>query len=440
MFDIFVMDMGGNDSNVRALCERFPHARVVRYYDTHLDTLRRCANRARTRFFWAVSSCCDYQDFDFDYQAVPWESTQLHCWHSDDQKFGDTFLVNTDEFKKQSQIELLEWYRDVNWHRPGVPRLDFPTVVYRSDDLVETIKNTEISSPYVLLTRQDQTGPVSAPCLWRNRDVHSYNRSNSTVLIPREIKRFLSSQVYDYPYISRHKDDFFEEKSLDVAYVSNGESESQRWYDNLRSVLANRPNRLFRVDGVQGRTQALRTAAERSQTPWVFVVTGKVEILPSFDFEWQPDYLQQPKHYIFHSRNPINGLEYGHMGMVAYNRTLAMGTTDPGLDFTLSRPHQVVPVLAGIAHFNADPEMTWRTAFREVIKLQHSVQQNQDVESQYRLNQWLTHAEGRNAEWSLRGAADAVRYYINVLGDLDLLMLSYHWDWLHQQFQELYSH
>ena len=33
MFDIFIMDMGGNADNVQTLTERFPHAKVVRYYE-----------------------------------------------------------------------------------------------------------------------------------------------------------------------------------------------------------------------------------------------------------------------------------------------------------------------------------------------------------------------------------------------------------------------
>ena len=39
MYDIFIMDLGGHNDNVQGLVERFPHAKVVRYYDNHLDTL-----------------------------------------------------------------------------------------------------------------------------------------------------------------------------------------------------------------------------------------------------------------------------------------------------------------------------------------------------------------------------------------------------------------
>ena len=93
------------------------------------------------------------------------------------------------------------------------------------------------------------------------------------------------------------------------------------------------------------------------------------QVVKEFDWLWQPDHLQEPKHYIFNALNPVNGLEYGHMGIIAYNKSLVLDTHESGLDFTLSQAHEVVPILSGIAHFNQSPWMTWRTAFREVVKL-----------------------------------------------------------------------
>ena len=136
MYDIFIMDMGGHDDNVRHLQTLYPHSRVVRYYDNHLDTLKRCISRARTPYAWIISSCCSYWDFDFDYRATPWESTQLHCWASGTEKFGDTFLVNVKEFEKQKDIPLLEWYKDVNWHSDGVPRLPWPLLETPTEDKI----------------------------------------------------------------------------------------------------------------------------------------------------------------------------------------------------------------------------------------------------------------------------------------------------------------
>ena len=116
------------------------------------------------------------------------------------------------------------------------------------------------------------------------------------------------------------------------------------------------------------------------------------------------------------------------------NRQLVLETVESGLDFTLSQPHAVVPELSAIAYFNADPWMTWRTAFREVVKLKQFMSVSPTVETEYRLKQWLTVAEGDNADWCLRGAADAVDYYNEVEGEYDKLMLSFDWPWLRERF------
>lgn len=436
MFDIFVMDMGGNSDNVRKLTERFPHAKIVRYYDNHLDTIKRCVTRSRTKFCWVISSCCDYTDFNFEYRAVPWEEYQLHCWHSDHEKFGDTFLINVAEFEKQKDIPLLEWYKEVNWHYPGVPRIKVPVVTYITDDLVDVVQATQFDTPYILFKRDIDSDVAFAPILWKDRAVHTFNRANSVSLVPREISAHLKSQIYDYPYVMKEKDWFLGDKLLDIIYISNGEPDADKWFNHLQRVCGNRAKRVMNVDG---RAEAYKAAARLSETDWFFTVFAKLEANPKFDWTWQPDYLQEPKHYIFNSRNPVNGLEYGHMGIIAYNKHLVLDTHESGLDFTLSKPHAVVPVLSATAHYNTTPELTWRTAFREVIKLKDDVIKSGSIESQHRLDIWLSEATGKHANWSLLGAQDAVMYYEDVNGEYDKLMLSFEWAWLKEYYASKYS-
>ena len=173
---------------------------------------------------------------------------------------------------------------------------------------------------------------------------------------------------------------------------------------------------------------AYHAAAQASHTPWFFAVFAKLKINADFDWEWQPDRMQQPKHYIFHARNPINGLEYGHQAMIAYNKQLVLANTGQGLDFTLDQPHEVVPILSGTALYTDSPWMAWRTAFREVIKLKASLP---DVESEYRLNKWLDiNSNEADPQWSRLGAEDAEEYYNSVNGDFAELRKSYDWAWL----------
>ena len=430
--------MGGHDENVQNLQTLLPHAQVVRYYDNHLDTIRRCIAKARTPSIWVISSCCSYFDFDFDYRAKPWEAYQIHCWASGDQKFGDTFLINVEEFLKQKDIELLEWYKDVNWHSDGVKRLPWPTVYYETDNLVEVVSATKFDTPYVWFKNPPNAHKQISDgvCLWteKQRNLVSFSKGNQLILAPKNVKTHIKTQLYDYPYIDKQQP--FNDQNLDVIYISNGEPEAERWYTHLAQTCG---RSVKRVIDVNGRSQAYKAAAELSSTPWFFTVFAKLEVNPDFDWTWQPDYLQEPKHYIFHSRNPVNGLEYGHMGVIAYNKKLVLDTDSPALDFTLSKAHAVVPVVSAVAHYNTTPELTWRTAFREAIKLKDDVEKTGSIESTYRLDIWLTQADGDYAKWSLQGAADAVDYYDKVNGDYTELMRSFEWDWLKEYYSNRHS-
>ena len=432
MYDIFIIDMGGHDANVQNLQTRFPHSRVVRYYDNHLDTVKRCVARSRTSYCWIIASCCDYADFDFDYRAVPWEAYQLHCWHSGYEKFGDTFLVNVAEFEKQKDIPLLEWYKEVNWHYPGVPRLPWPVLETATEDITTELKLYKFDAPYVWINQQIDFHPP----LWSNRAFYSFNNAGSISIAPRDIQAHLGKQIYDYPYIIKQKQEYLTPNLLDIIYISNGEPDAERWYEHLVKICG---REVKRVKDVTGRALAYKAAAELSSTPWFFTVFAKLEVVEDFDWRWQPDWLQEPKHYIFHSRNPVNGLEYGHMGVIAYNKQLVLETDDWGLDFTLSRAHAVVPRVSAIAHYNTTPELTWRTAFREVLKLSDDVEKTGSVESTYRMDTWLTVADGDHAEFSLLGAADAVDYYNKVNGDYMELMRSFEWSWLQEYYANRYS-
>jgi hypothetical protein len=432
MYDMFIMDMGGHNENVQNLQTLFPHARVVRYYDNHLDTIKRCVARCRTPYAWVISSCCSYFDFDFSYRAKPWEAYQIHCWASGDQKFGDTFLIPVEEFRQQQDIELLEWYKDINWHSDGVMRLPWPLLETTSEDVTTELKQYKSDAPYVWINEAVDFHPP----LWNKRAFYSFNDAGSISIAPRDIQAHLVSQIYDYPYIIKQKPAYLTPNLLDIIYISNGEPEADRWYEHLINTCG-RP--VKRVTNVDGRALAYKAAAELSSTPWFFTVFAKLEVVPEFDWTWQPDWLQEPKHYIFNSRNPVNGLEYGHMGVIAYNKGLVLETDDWGLDFTLSRAHAVVPKVSAVAHYNTTPELTWRTAFREVIKLKDDVEKTGSVESAYRLDTWLTIGDGDYAEFSILGAADAVEYYNKVKGDYTELMRSFEWAWLREYYSSKYS-
>jgi len=145
--------------------------------------------------------------------------------------------------------------------------------------------------------------------------------------------------------------------------------------------------------------------------------------------------MKNPCHYIFNCKNPVNDLEYGHGAVLLYNKKLVLETKDPGLDFTLSKPHDWVPQLSAINHFNESPWLAWRTAFREVVKL---CQYKPTVESKFRLKKWCQLGKGENADWVYKGAIDGKEFYEKNSDNYDKLMLSYNFEWLKQYYESKY--
>jgi hypothetical protein len=419
---------------------------LTRFVDNYLDTFKRIMNTAQTEYVWIVNSICNYSTFDFTWEPEPWQKEMIHVFPSGTQDRGDTFYIHVESFKKQMiELELLDWFNVINYCSDQcVDRFNEPLVYYNHDNLVEEVKKYKFETPYALFTNQKDLEMIGAPCLWteKDRSIQRVSESGATCLVPRDVKKYVKTQLYDYPYLENSAYRVVDQTPLDIVYISNGEPDAEKWFEQLRYSLHYSPAsgpvvRLKRVQNVKGRKEAYQAAAEQSNTPWFFAVFAKLEINPNFDWGWQPDYYQEPKHYIFNAHNLVNGLEYGHMGMIAYNKKLVLENNNPGIDFTLSQPHESVPKLSGIAHFNQDAWTTWRTAFREVLKLKLFQETAPTLENEHRLNTWLTKAKGNFATWSIKGAQDAVNYYNEVEGNLEKLQLSFEWEWLQNRYNSL---
>lgn len=407
----------------------------VRYIDSYLGTIRRALTKVSVEYCWITADVCDYTEFDFTWHPSEWQLEMLHVFPSDDQKFGDTFYVHIPSFlEKTKNLKILEWFETLHFIEDTcVPRLPMPAVKYDTDSVVPAVWAHEFTSPLVQFYR-DEIVFEPAIALWqeRTKTVTPLSKGSTSVIIPRECKNYLKSQIYDYPYIDKTWMNSRDGTPLDIIFMSNGEPGADNNFEWLSTRVENLEiNRLIRVDGVKGRVASQHACAHAATTDWYFVVPAKLHINFDFDWTWQPDRLQQPKHYIFHAKNPVNGLVYGHMATVAYNKKLVLATEGRGLDFTMEQPHEVVPIISGTAHYNYSASMAWRTAFREVIKLKAALP---DIEAEYRLSRWLSpldlHPVDRNAQYSVYGAEDAVEYYEAVNGDMEQLMKSYEWEWL----------
>jgi hypothetical protein len=442
LYDIVMIDHGNNGNQLNTIKDKTGRdAEIVKYNRSYLQTFKSMLKDIQTKkehYLWVCSSICDYENFDFSYICDPYAKDQLHVFPSDKQKFGDTFLIDVNKFKSLiDDMIMMEDYEKVNYNQhQRVKRLPAPTIITKDDTHVTNI-HTDFDWPYATFVTEDNKGldvidsePIS---LWTpdTKNILITSTGATRIIVPKEAKDYVENELYDYPYISRSKS-LVQSQPLDIVFLSNGETGADENYEHLLKVTKGLHNRVVRVDRVNGRVQAYHAAAKASETPWMFTVFAKLKVNDKFDWAWQPDRLQVPKHYIFHATNPVNGLEYGHQAMIAYNKKITLANTGTGLDFTLDNEHEVVELNSGIAVYNTDEWSTWRTAFREALKLRAD---NSQV-SKDRLEAWLTVGNGNFSEYSTKGAKDAVEYYNEVNGDLAKLRLSYDWPWLQKRFNK----
>jgi hypothetical protein len=419
--EVWYVDFGNNKE-----LESTVDYNITRFNNSYLETIKRVCNKTSAEYIWVTSSTCDYSGFEFDWEPEPWQKNMIHVFRSNEQPFGDTFFVPVQEFLRQSSnIELLEWFKDVNYVDYSVPRHPFPVVHY-TGSLTDAINNAPLTGIYTDFVHSDATieGTLPSPVLWRKEDrvLLSVN-SGIVARIPRDAAQHINTQVYDFSNIASVQSSSITVPPLDVIFISNGEECAERNYDALCRVCS----RAKRSDGVNGRLAAYQAAARLSTTEWFFAVFAKCKVNPEFDFSWQPDRLQANKHYIFNAHNPINGLTYGHMAIIAYHRDTLLSLTDSDWysDVTLSSLHETVQLLSCEADYAESPYAVWKTAFREALKLAADT----DVESQYRLNQWLTVGNGEYGKYSIMGAEDAVAYYCANSDNLDALQAPAEWKW-----------
>ena len=361
---------------------------------------------------------------DFDYS-----------WHPDETEEPYTYVFGNEYFTPESMPTVIYKQRDsvgTKYMTDVVAKLDIPQI-HVDDSIFDSVVNHQYSSKYVHFYIDKPTLDYQKilPNIENKSYLHILNEYEA--IVPSDVVYKLYDKLSDYAYVFYHRYSTKIEP-LDIVFFSNGESCAEDNYNHLLEITKNLPNKVHRIDRVVGRVKSQRAAANISTTPWYFLVNAKLKVRDNFDFSWQPNRMKSSRHYIFTCTNPVNGLEYGHQAIVANNRKLTLNTEVSGLDFTMDSLTETVDINSGISTYNSSEYDTWRTAFREMIKLSC----NTDQESIDRGFAWLNKGVGEYGEFSKMGARDAVDYYNNVNGDIDKLMLSYDWDWLTQYYGDKY--
>lgn len=159
-------------------------------------------------------------------------------------------------------------------------------------------------------------------------------------------------------------------EKFDIVYISYDEKNAE---ENFNRLLVFAPDAL-RVKSVKGIANAHQKAAEISNSEMVWIVDGDAYISDDWDFEFRPSLFDRDCVFVFKSQNMLCDINYGHGGVKLFPRQklLEFDVTDWGLDLTRKvggNRLKVIDRVSNQTRFNTDSFATWRTVFRECVKL-----------------------------------------------------------------------
>ena len=229
-------------------------------------------------------------------------------------------------------------------------------------------------------------------------------------------------------------------KYYDIVFIAYNEEYADENYEKLIRHAGVQHNDIHRIDGVKGIHQAHIAAAEAATTNMFWVVDADAIIDPQFRFNSMLSEKENDIVHVWRSRNPVNRLEYGNGGVKLLPRELTLNLDVNSTDMTtsISSKFKVMPTVSNITKFNTSPFNTWRSAFRECVKLSSGVIHGDELaESQIRLNMWLYQGGDKEfGEYSKGGASAGQWYGTTYKDDPEALSKINDYDWLEIQFNE----
>ena len=431
-FDCICVDFQNSKENLNTIKQRMPHAKVIPFVQSYMEILKSLVNDARTSHVWMLSSLIDYSTFDFDYIPEQHQAQQIHVWQNEEQKEGDTMLIPCAEFLQQAeQLKFLRDFKNINYHSAVLNYSAWPVRSFEFNTLIE-----QVQSQKELYVNYYYREPIYyIPSFWEDVKLYSLDESRLNLLVPRfPVKK----ELHEYSPKLLLKD-----KSapvyFDIVFIHNNEPQHEENFQALLSVVEGKPNRVKVIAGVQGRNQAYKAAADISDTEYFYAVFAKIKTDPSFGFDFVPDTLKSPRHYIFDCYDPVIDYTYGHQAIILYNKKMVLENTGTGLDFTLSQQHDHVKLLSAETTFYQDPLVAYRTAFREVVKLLYAQKICPTVEGNHILLKWYTESDMQNASYVRDAYTDAVDFVNKYSADFEKLFQSYEWEFVDNLYQQRYN-
>ena len=222
----------------------------------------------------------------------------------------------------------------------------------------------------------------------------------------------------------------------DIVFISYEEPNA----DDVYAELKERYPMAKRVHGVKGIHQAHIAAAKKCFTKMFWVVDGDAKLKDDFTFDYICEDWDLDAVHVWRCQNPVNLLVYGYGGVKLLPRqlTIDMDVTKPDMTTSISNKFYAHTEISNVTAFNTDPFNTWKSAFRECVKLSSKLIRGQiDNETETRLLIWCNEGMNKpNGDYAMMGARAGKKYGEENKDNKEALFKINDFDWLKEMYDK----
>jgi hypothetical protein len=478
MYDILYISQKTHDPELlRKFLEQYPYAIVQENVSDLLQALEIAQKVCMTEMFWIVTEMVEiHKDLNFSWKPDTWDMNYAHVWRTEQNyldRIDGIYLVPTGYelsanellYRKINNLKLMydpddyiepfEIFICSKGNSPTLKdrlalELDKPvTWISTCDTIASAVsKIPHVHSDMYWLITDDAVVPQVEylqwrPPLWDRTYVHGLRhqtdgRDADLYLIP---SGFVPSQdELANGYITPSKLIPLEpigSVPFDIFFISYHEPNA----DHNWEQLARRFPHARRINGIKGISKAHKRCAEESTTEMFWTVDADTTISDDFEFDYRPPSYDRQYLHLWLSQNPVNGLVYGY-GAVKLWPTDSVKSYEgkSWLDYTTSVGNlKMMEGIAGVSQFNCDEYNSWKSGFREAVKLCYNIAYGDLEESLDRLWTWTNvRLPVSFADDAVQGSRDGIEFYLSA-GDEDsglTLQKINDFEWL----QRIYAH
>lgn len=426
---------------------------VVDSYEEYLEAY----NTSKTEMFWGISNNIQIKDtfdfslyFGFDNFYDRHENHAFIHREPDNDFYNGVFLFSKRKQVSKNEIQFRHLVNRKEWPIVASEPAKYDIFHVKTyNDYLNALKNSKTEMFWIIPDNVKNYENFDFSLYFNYSK--TYERTHHHAFLNGDYydgiflcskHSIITKREFDYGFVANKVETGIkasDPKTFDVVFISYNESNAD---ENYKKLLLKVPN-AKRIHGIKGIHNAHREAAKLVSTNMFWIVDGDAEVCDDFNFDYQVPKWDFTTVFVWRSVNSVNDLVYGYGGVKLFptQLTLDMDTNTTDMTTSISKNFKPMNQISNVTVFNTDPFSTWKSAFRECVKLSSKIIDRQkNTETENRLLVWKTTGLDKpHGIYSVKGAEMGEEFGIKFKEDKEQLKKINDFDWLYEVFNDTFK-